>query len=688
MISRRRLVFLLPLLVCFVIGVMLVRAPQSPHAPTLVDPDYPVPMPARVRALPLPERLRPTVTVQQEPTLPGDWLPENLSAPGETPAVAEPAPGFSLTVTVVEEGRASPLADAVVRLAHEEDADWRTATTGTDGIAVFAGLAAGHYTPSVSWGGVTYTPSLPVPMAGADRASTLVFPARADFKMQLIDHEGHPLAHTRLRAGPYVRRVTPDVLRRLQPLVTDEQGRFALQGYEGTTDFTILSDKPALLRLVEEDTAEDSSRPWSNPLWLPSRLMPRAGSFTRIVMRRDLVEARATIVGGPILGPGESRLALIVGSHIDSDFYPVVNDELTFMGWPGDVVVIQFTRYPDYVDPGIVDYRRMARREFSHVQRLPAERGLFDFEIPYPHAGQPAEPVTITGRVMTPDNTPVAGVGVTAMAMGEWMQVDEDLPRRAQPLARSGPRIMTHAESSDAEGAFTLALPPGEELILLVNPATIPRGMFHRQSLRYPRATLASGGPLTIQLEYQDLIWGEVIDAGGTPVANAELRVLGWGAPSGIRPRPRSDSEGIFELNVERNPEFVPSSERRHDLPQIYVLATTEDGRAGWAPTFVNLTKPTRVVLLPSTRVTLFVRQPGRVARFVRVRAQFEAREVQQAGWRNEMQPHFSDDGTFELGTWPRGITNLRVTLPDGSEHTLTVPPNAPAHWQVALTAP
>jgi hypothetical protein len=404
-------------------------------------------------------------------------------------------------------------------------------------------------------------------------------------------------------------------------------------------------------------------------------------------MRRDLIEARATIVGGPPLGAGESRLALIVGNHVDSDFYPVVNDALTFMGWPGDVVVIQFTRYPDYVDPAVRDYRRMARREFSHVQRLPTERGLFEFEIPYPYAGQPTDPVTITGHVMTPDNTPVAGVGVTAMAMGEWMQV-EDLPRRAQPLARSGLRTMTHAEPTDSDGAFSLPLPPGDELLLLINPATIPKGMFNRQSLRRARTALASGEPLTLHLEYQDLIWGEVIDAGGVPVANAELRAYGWGAPSNVWTRTRSNADGIFELNVERIPDFVPSSERRHDLPQLYVLATTGDGRVGWAPTFLNLTEPTRVVLLPSTRVTLFVRQPGRVVRSIRVRAQFQAREVQQASWRTEMQPHFSDDGSFELGTWPRGITNLLITLPDGSEHTLTIPPNAPSRWQVTFTPP
>jgi hypothetical protein len=685
--SRRHLLLFLPLLVCFVIGVMLVVAPQGPRAPSLVDPDYPVAMPSDVRALPLPDRLRPTTTGPQETTPPGDWLPENLTSPDDTPAVTDPPTGFSLTVTVIEEGGASLLADAEVRLAREEEAGWLTATTNADGIAVFPGLTAGHYTPSVSWGGVTYTSSLPVIMAGADRARTLVFPARTAFQMQLIDHESAPLAHTRLRAGPYVRRVTPDVLNRLQPVVTDAQGRFTLRGYKGTTDFMVLSEQPALLRLVEEGTTEDSGRPWSNPLWLPSRTMPRLGSLSRIVMRRDLIEARATIVGGAPLGPGESRMALIVGNHVDSDFYPVVDDELTFMGWPGDVVVIQFTRYPDYVDPAVLDYRRMARREFSHVQRLPSERGLFEFEIPYPNAGQLADPVTITGHVLTPDNTPVAGVGVTAMAMGEWMQV-EDLPRRAQPLARSGLRTMTHAGLTDADGAFSLALPEGDELLLLINPATIPKGMFNRQSLRRARTALASGEPLILHLEYQDLIWGEVIDADGVPVANADLRVLGWGAPPGIRSRVRSDSEGFFEIDVERIPDFVASSESQHDLPQIYVLATTRDGRAGWAPTLLNLTEPTRVVLLPSSRVTLHVRQPGRVVRFVRVRARFEAREVQQASWRTELQQHFSDDGSFELGTWPRGITNLLITLPDGSEHTLTIPPNAPSRWQVTLSVP
>jgi protocatechuate 3,4-dioxygenase beta subunit len=162
--------------------------------------------------------------------------------------------------------------------------------------------------------------------------------------------------------------------------------------------------------------------------------------------------------------------------------------------------------------------------------------------LPRPLGARPAEvvlhPVSrISGRVLTPDGSPVPGAAVSALDPG-WEPGDlvfDDLPA-PRPCPRSEPSPET---STDAQGRFTLEpLRPGRYDVSATAPG-------YRKSSSGRHLDLGTGEELAdveVRLVPGAVVHGRVATPAGAPIAGAQV------SSPDDRASARTDAEGAYRL--------------------------------------------------------------------------------------------------------------------------------------------
>jgi RNA polymerase sigma factor (sigma-70 family) len=132
---------------------------------------------------------------------------------------------------------------------------------------------------------------------------------------------------------------------------------------------------------------------------------------------------------------------------------------------------------------------------------------------PPPAKGDAAGAVTVAGRVLGPDDKPVAGARLY------WPHLRKEPPTRPEDIA------LTVRATTDAEGRFRFELPRKE-----VQPSWDIPLIAHADGLSVGGAELPKSGPatdLTLRLVRDQPIQGRVLDTQGKPVAGVRAQVVG-----------------------------------------------------------------------------------------------------------------------------------------------------------------
>lgn len=285
-------------------------------------------------------------------------------------------------------------------------------------------------------------------------------------------------------------------------------------------------------------------------------------------------------------------------------------------------------------------------RRASTLQRLPRERGEQQSFVLSANGG------CVQGIVVDSSGAAVGGVLVRARHAGSGDDRAHTGPDGA--TVRSDTLGAIREVTTEADGAFRIeGFDRGREVVVRVCGADWARA---------EQRVAAGGPPVTVTLQRGALIHGRVVDAGGAPVADAEVAAEPDDPHDPVTARVRTGSDGRYELSG-----VTPG-----DAVALRVTSRPDPhgrGGAGNASTALRLQPGQRMAWDP-TLVSGDVVHGRLTSSDGRVLASWEVTlvAVDRAGGR-DFQTKTDNAGAFTLRNVPSGRYWLQPTLPPRDGH-------------------
>ncbi len=559
---------------------------------------------AALQAAPAPEpSLSEQEVYEEEP------LAETTPAPEPTPEPA-PAPKVMplISVRVIEEGTGLPVPNVRVALTTElEDTGEELPIPGRigrfdqdsdeKGIAVFADAPPDTYrvTARLGFGPRAEAEEPVVSKMNGKHEIEIVFPAKIQFLCRLMDEAENPVANREIQVGTALPGGGGGNFALAgfnwgvdwETVTTDAEGYFHLLSYEETRSAGIATKGPELFSSKGGRNffgggrrgRGDADGPWANPHMHMGRL--DAEGETVFVIREEVVVATGVLVNAPDPVGESGYFARVRGGSAFYPALPVEDDTFTFSITPGTRATIE-------IGQNVESTARRDRnsREKTVEIEFPEEAGPFEFEIEF------EERAFVEGVVYLPDGEGAKDVTVTALGAREATEGDAPAPDRGGGRWGNwngrGDNGSTRIVSppTDERGRFRMELPPAESYTFSTETETLPEDAKGSDPLTKSWTEIEAGGEVELWLKTSSYLWGEVFDARGYPVPEAQVNLRGpdipWNSPDF---QTYTDADGVFELNIPPIRLAVPDPE---EPPEHYVFAFHRTYGGGLGQVFLD----------------------------------------------------------------------------------------------------
>lgn len=558
------------------------------------------------------------------------------------PAARETSPVSRVHLMVLEEGTREPLERVTISLVSRDGGETVRLETDKHGAAFLSGIAPGAYNAEINWGRMDTIEGGRVDVPEGQRVyKEFLYPARQSFRFQLVTGE-RPVPYRTLRIGLPMFHWQDESPILYSDVQTDSQGCFVVRGYEGM--------RPMIIRSAgAEMYSGEPERGWGNPYsW---RWPLREGEEARTVhLRENVVRATGVLVFPAGTETPANMIATVRSPQFTYWMLGVEDNRFSFVGVPGETASVIVSRR---VSPSM-GLAGISREKTMQVT-LPDEPGDFEFEVPFD------ERVRVEGVVLRPGNRGARNVQVRAVGLGTAPaeQGGGDRGRgRWMPRALQGDASYL-SERTDSQGRFSLDLPPATEYMFVPEPGTLPSSAKGHSPLKVAWSELQGGQLVVIVLETSALVWGEVVDERGNPVAGARVALRGSAVDFNADDYAvTTDEHGLFTMNVPPVPgaESLPPGSSR-----LFVAANHESG-VGYAPAIPDSGERVRVRLHRLVSGRLIVTDGGQPATEVEIASFLRPEGFNEPLTRERLRVRRNEEGRYRFDNVPRGITTFTVS--------------------------
>jgi len=568
-----------------------------------------------------------TYDLEQDKTLP-QAAPEpeivEVVEPVEQPVVEEKTQALAateITIRVIEEGTEMPLPrvqishEFVDPLAAEEESednrgrrgwgnfDWgneNSIQTNDEGIAVLSIESSEEVVQSLQqnqpiklsarWGVGPRHESEEIKLIPySENEAVIVYPARQIHRVKLTDVMENPVPNYTMDVSPQQYNFWEGDIYLPQEVTTDA---------EGFAEFRAYPQRRSLLQVEVPDVAlfkteEGRGTEQGNPLSLRTRI--EDNDEFEIVLLQDVVRVNAKLINAPEVKAGFERSVSIeaVDDEADIDYWtiPIEDDAFSFSVPVDTDVNVYISQREEFEGGNPRDMRRMFERspdvELKQLIDIPEKAGEMDVDLEFP------EREKFLVKVFLPDGEPAENVEVRAYGSASESAAEEASAsnngwrgRRDQFLGRIDGTTSVASEPTNNSGVAELDLPPAKSYFFDVVEDTLPEEAKGREPIEMSWEEMESKGEIVILLLPSSLLWGEVIDWNGKPVADATVHLRGPDIPwNDDLFETETDEFGFFELNVPPVRLTEPDPE---EPPDYYVFAYARNQGGGLGKAIID----------------------------------------------------------------------------------------------------